>query len=78
MGAGAPYLGQWQIDFWKVIYTVAFGVAIGAPITYVYQYTFGTIIILFFTLVWANRCSLWDRFGKVIVALGIVLGKVLT
>lgn len=70
------YFGQWQNDFWKVVYTSVFGSVIGLAVGYSYQYNYVQIILLFFALTWINRTSLWDRLGKIIGALSLLLGKV--
>lgn len=68
------YFGQWQNDFWKIIYSSVFGSAIGVAIGYTWHFYYVQIILMFVALTWANRNSLWDRLGKIIAALGIVLG----
>ena len=70
------YFGQWQNDFWKIVYASAFGSAIGLVIGYSYHYYYVQIVLLFFALTWINRISLWDRLGKIIGALSLLLGTV--
>lgn len=74
ISGGSAYFGQWQNDAWKVTYAAICGSALGALIGFSWQYNYFQIILLFVVLTWANRISLWDRLGKVIAAIGIVLG----
>ena len=75
ISGGSAYFGQWQADAWKVTYASVFGSALGVTIGLSYEYNYIQIILLFIALIWSNRISLWDRLGKVIAAIGIVLGK---
>ena len=74
ISGGSAYFGQWQNDAWKVTYAAIFGSAIGVAIGFSWHYNYVQIILLFSALTWSNRISLWDRLGKVIAAIGIVLG----
>jgi hypothetical protein len=74
ISGGSAYFGQWQNDAWKVTYAAFIGGALGIAIGYSWQYNYYQITLLFIVLTWANRISLWDRLGKVICAIGIVLG----
>ena len=76
ISGGSAYFGQWQNDAWKVTYAAIFGSAIGVAIGFSWHYNYVQIILLFSALTWSNRISLWDRLGKVIAAIGIVLGIV--
>lgn len=69
------YFGQWQNDFWKVVYASVFGNVIGLAIGYAYRYNYVQIILLFLALTWVNRISLWDRLGKIVGALSVLLGS---
>ena len=75
ISGGNAYFGQWQNDAWKVAYAAAIGGALGVPIGYAWHYNYIQIIVMFSLLTWVNRLSLWDRLGKIIGALGILLGK---
>lgn len=74
ISGGSAYFGQWQNDAWKVTYAAIIGSALGALVGFSWEYNYFQIILLFVVLTWANRISLWDRLGKVIAAIGIVLG----
>ena len=74
ISAGSAYFGQWQNDAWKVTYAAVCGSALGVVIGYSWEYKYFQIVLLFVVLTWANRISLWDRLGKVIAGIGIVLG----
>ena len=74
ISGGSAYFGQWQNDAWKVTYAATLGSAIGAAIGFSWHYNYVQIILLFIALTWSNRISLWDRLGKIIAAIGIVLG----
>lgn len=77
ISGGSAYFGQWQNDAWKVTYAAVIGGAFGVAIGYSWQYNYYQVILLFIVLTWANRISLWDRLGKVIAAIGIVLGIII-
>ena len=76
ISGGAPYFGQWQGDMWKVTYGGVIGSAVGVLIGLSWNYNYVQVILLFVALTWSNRISLWDRLGKVIAAIGIVLGNI--
>lgn len=76
ISGGSAYFGQWQNDAWKVTYAAIIGGAFGVAIGLSWDYNYFQIVLLFTVLTWANRISLWDRLGKVIAAIGIVLGKI--
>ena len=75
ISGGSAYFGQWQNDAWKILYSSTIGSALGVVIGYAWHYNYLQIIVLFVTLTWVNRLSLWDRLGKIIGSLGILLGK---
>lgn len=74
--AGYPYLGMWQNDCWKGIYSTIFGVIIGVMIGFAHEYNYVVIILLLIVLTWVYRISLWDRLAQTIGALAILLGAV--
>lgn len=75
ISGAVAYFGQWQNDMWKVVYSAAIGSAIGVGLGYGYPHPSLQIVTMFIALVWVNRLSLWDRLGKIIGALGILLGE---
>lgn len=72
--AGYPYLGMWQNDCWKGIYSTLFGVSIGVIIGFSYERNYVLIILLVLTLTWVYRSTIMDRLAQTICALAILLG----
>ena len=75
ISGGSAYFGQWQNDAWKLVYSSTVGSALGVAIGYAWHFSYIQIIVMFATLTWVNKLSLWDRLGKIIGSLGILLGK---
>lgn len=69
------YFGQWQKDYWKVVYCAAIGNALGVAVGYSWRHYYLQIILMFIALTWVSRVSLWDRLGKIVASLGVLLGS---
>lgn len=68
------YFGLWQENAFKVVYSSFFGASLGVIVGLSYKTPGLQILLLFFSITWANQCSIWDNLSKVIASLCIILG----
>lgn len=67
------YLGQWQMNTWKVLYASFCGTVLGIVCIQVWAMR-ALYTVLFFLFVLAlNKCAVWDQFTKIFAGLSFVI-----
>lgn len=75
ISGGSLYVGQWQGDMWRAIYSALICGGIGVFIgLFTWHIIPLQLILQFIALTWMNRISSWDRLPKVIGGVSIILG----
>jgi hypothetical protein len=72
--ATVMYLGLWQENTIKVLYSSLIGSSIGTIIGFTYRIKVMQIVLLFVAMVSINRIKCWDRTCYVFCGLALMLG----
>lgn len=67
------YLGQWQINAWKVLYSSFFGTLLGIVCIQLWSFKIIYTLMFFLSILAINKCTLWDQFAKIFGGLSFVI-----
>lgn len=73
--SAALYFGCWQLNLKKTITGSVVGSVIGTLIGLTYKYTILQVFLIFITITWCNKCSVWEHSTKVYCGLSIVVAS---
>ena len=69
------YLGLWQNNTWKIMYSSFFGAFSGAVVSLTWPAPALFTVLFFLGIVALNKISVWDQFAKIIGGLCFVLAS---
>ena len=67
------YVGQWQSNSWKVFYASFFGSVLGIICLQFWNHKVLYTVCFFCSILWLNKCILWDQFEKIFGGLSFVI-----